>query len=121
MKRILRPVSRFLVAISLFLAVASSGFAHHFPSSEGDTEVVAYLKAIGIADDFCGDFDGSDHSNSDGCDVCSLITNALLADAPTTFSALQPVRRASWVLAIPSRFAVSHLDLSKPTRGPPSV
>lgn len=69
-----------LVVISLIVALAATGLAHHAPSS-ADLGKQAFLLSGGSMGDLCTDMDDDSAPPADDCQACHLVGSAIV---PTT-------------------------------------
>jgi hypothetical protein len=121
MRLTLPPFARLMLALALFVALASSGFAHRFTSDAADESLMAYLAAGGTYQNICGEAGSGDHNASWTCDACRLVDSVALPPAAISCDATPAVILAtnSAFAAIPSLPFVA--DPSRPVRAPPLV
>lgn len=118
MTLVARHIARLCLVLSLFGALAASGFAHRAMGQEMDVDLLAYVQAGGSLADICGD--GAEHGMGGKCDACRLVDNVAAPDTaaqPGRESA--PVAVANWTVAEVLRGFVG--DPSRPARAPPLV
>ena len=67
------PFARLMIAVALFVAMASSGLAHRFASGSDTENLNAYLAAGGTYADICDDGGLGGHNAGQSCDACRLV------------------------------------------------
>ena len=115
------PFPRLLIVFALFVAMASSGFAHRFQSSPVDESLSAYLAAGGTYQDICSDAGLGGHGSGQSCDACRLVDSvalgALAAICDPSPAVIAVATNPSTALPLQSFVA----DPSRPVRAPPLV
>lgn len=115
------PLARLMIALALFVAMASSGLGHRFVSGADTANLNAYLAAGGTYADICADDGLGGHNAGQTCDACRLVDSAALPPVAASCAAAYGV-----ILAATTRFvALPPLafvpDPSRPVRAPPVV
>ncbi|SOH93975.1 hypothetical protein SAMN06273572_102654 [Monaibacterium marinum] len=121
MVRLKVSFSKLLVVFALICAMASTGYAHRFISSDLDPALQAYVDAGGSLDSICGDVGGHSGQSFQQCDTCHLVGAALLPIAADEAVSCQgrPAAQLSFTDAQVQR--PSYPYQSRKPRGPPLV
>jgi hypothetical protein len=116
---IMNPFSRFFIVFSLFVALASSGFAHSMTSGPVDEGLSAFLTAGGTYQDICDKTEFTDHSAGQTCDACRLVDSAALPPVVASCDVKPAVRQVAH--SVYTAFAPLYFfaDPSHPVRAPP--
>lgn len=120
MRSLIDQFAKLCLTLAIFVAMASSGFAHRAAPVPLDEGLVAYVAMGGTLDDLCGDA-GLGARGSNTCDACRLVDAAtVLANATIALRDFH-----DRVLKIPFNATSAPLALASnpacPVRAPPVV
>jgi hypothetical protein len=119
MRLIKNPFSRRLIGFALFVALASSSFAHRMTSSSVDESLSAFLAAGGTYQDICYETGFTDHNAGQTCDACRLVDSLVLPPVVASCDikpAIKQVARSVYMAIASHSFSP---DPSRPVRAPP--
>ncbi len=77
MRSLIDQFAKLCLTVAIFVAMASSGFAHRTASQPLDESLIAYVATGGALDDLCGDA-GLGASGGTTCDACRLVDTAMV-------------------------------------------
>ena len=111
--------SRLLIVCALFVALASSGFAHRMTTGPVDDSLSVFLAAGGTYQDICDETGRTGHSAGQSCDACRLVDSVALPPVSGRCDAKPAVRQVAgsvYTAFAPLSFSA---DPSRPVRAPP--
>ena len=115
------PFARLMIAVALFVAMASSSLAHRFASGSDTENLNAYLAAGGTYADICDDGGLGGRNAGQSCDACRLVDGAALPPLAASCAVTHAVilaTNAAFAALRPPAFVP---DPSRPVRAPPLV
>lgn len=120
MRSLTDQFAKLCVTFAIFIAMASSGFAHRAAPAQLDESLIAYVAVGGTLDDLCGDA-GFGGTGGGTCDACRLVDTATVP-ANGVFALTEIRHRLSGsALNVPNAPLALVANPSCPVRAPPVV